>query len=447
MKVKNSWGCSSGFLMILFLLSIMLLSLSCSDKGDVTTEEGYYTCSMHPQVIQQEPGECPICNMKLTFVPAKKEKDSLEKKAEHGHGEHNMQKEKEKNQDSNKESFRFSLAEELLQNARVYTVPARSGSFTRIRSYSGHVDYNEDPDRLVIITTKYDGWIEKLFVSKEGQSINRGQLLMGVYSQQILAAKEEYVAAYVSLKKSYLAAGKSMDELIKDPILVASRRKLVYLDVPDSQISDLEKSGNAERLTYFKAPISGIITKKNVLQGSFIKSGQELFRIANLKTLWVFIHIFEKDLQFIKKGQRVLIKTNAFPDKEFSGTIDLIYPYLDRMTKDVKVRIVVPNYDLRLKPGMFTHVEVKSTLPGQVITIPEFSVIYSGEKNYVFISLGNGAFELRPVVVLERSEGRAVVSRGIDAKELVVANGQFLLDSEASLKEAMQKGQMAGHQH
>ena len=270
---------------------------------------------------------------------------------------------------------------------------------------------------------------------------------MGVYSQKILASKEEYLTTYQSLKNSYLSQGKDIKGLIKDPTLVASRRKLIYLDVPSSQITSLEKSGKADRLTYFRSPISGTLIKKNVLQGSFIKSGQELFRIANLKTLWVFIHIFEKDLPFVKKGQQVTIQTTAHPGKKFSGKIDLIYPFLDMKTRDLKVRIVVPNTNFILKPGMYANVKVKSTLPKSVITIPELSIIYSGEENYVFVSLGDGDFEVRPIVVLTRSDGKAVVSSGLSEKELVVSNGQFLLDSEASLKEALQKGQMTEHQH
>lgn len=439
MKLLTINRLSKQCLIILTLLSLFIFTeTNCTREATVSPEEGYYTCSMHPQVIQQEPGDCPICNMKLSFVEASKKKED--------HSKHDNQK-KEKHQKKKSNFFKFSLAQDLLQNAKIYTVPTKKERFTRFNSYSGHIDYNEDPDRLVIISTKYDGWIEKLFVSKEGQSIKKGELLMGVYSQKILASKEEYLTTYQSLKNSYLSQGKDIKGLIKDPTLVASRRKLIYLDVPSSQITSLEKSGKADRLTYFRSPISGTLIKKNVLQGSFIKSGQELFRIANLKTLWVFIHIFEKDLPFVKKGQQVTIQTTAHPGKNFSGKIDLIYPFLDMKTRDLKVRIVVPNTNFILKPGMYANVKVKSTLPKSVITIPELSIIYSGEENYVFVSLGDGDFEVRPIVVLTRSDGKAVVSSGLSEKELVVSNGQFLLDSEASLKEALQKGQMTEHQH
>jgi len=437
------------FLIIIVFIATSLFLISCSDDKNGDKDDGYYTCSMHPQVIQQEPGDCPICGMKLTFVPTDKKDESKEKKdgAHEGHKGHEQMEMTDKKSDKKNGTFKFSIRSELIQRANVYTVPAKKESFTRESDYSGHVDYNEDPNRLVVINTKYNGWIEKLYVTKEGQYIKKGQLLMGVYSQEILAAKEEYITTYQSLVNMYRAQDKDVADVLHDPILKASRKKLLYLDVPVDQIESMQETGEARRLTYYRSPIAGVVVKKNVVQGEFIKEGQELFRIADMSVLWVFFHVFEKDLDYIKKGQRVKITCKAYPDKSCSGRIDLIYPYLDMKTRDIKVRVVVNNRGRILKPGMYVKVAVESTIPQKVVTIPEQSIIYSGEKNYVFVSHGEGKFEVRPVVVLTRSDGRAVVKSGLKEKEMVVANGQFLLDSEASLKEAMEKGQMTGHQH
>ncbi len=433
------------FLMIIVFITTSLFLISCSDEKNGDKEEGYYTCSMHPQVIKQEPGDCPICGMKLTFVPSDKKDESKEKddKSHEGHNGHEEMGKIEKKDGS----FKFSIGSKLIQRANVYTVPAKRKTFTRESDYSGHVDYNEDPNRLVVINTKYNGWIEKLYVTQEGKYIKKGQLLMGVYSQEILAAKEEYITTYQSLVNMYKAQDKDVADVLHDPILKASRKKLLYLDVPVGQIDTMQKKGEAGRLTYYRSPIAGVVVKKDVIQGEFIKEGQELFRIADMKILWVFFHVFEKDLDYIKKGQRVNITCKAYPDKSCSGRIDLIYPYLDMKTRDIKVRVVVNNRGGILKPGMYVKVSVESTMPRKVVTIPEQSIIYSGEKNYVFVSHGDGEFEVRPVVVLTRSDGRAVIKSGLKEKEMVVANGQFLLGSEASLKEAMEEGQMTGHQH
>ena len=435
-------------IIIIFLIAITVIiaNVSCKKSGYVSPEEGYYTCSMDPQVIQQEPGDCPICGMKLTFQPAAKKKK---------HADHSKNNQSKNGKDKSKgeflgtqsKNFTFSLASNLLQNAKVYTVPAKKEKFTRENTYSGHIDYDESPNRLVIINTKYAGWIEKLYVSKEGQWVKRGSLLMGVYSQKILASKEEYITTYQSLKKLYESQGKSVEEFRKDRTLIASKRKLQYLDVPSAQINRMETTGVADKLTYYHSPISGVIIKKNVLKGSHIKPGMELFRVANLSRLWIFIHIFEKDLPFVKKGQQVEIQSTVYPDKKFKGKIDLIYPFFNMKTRDIKVRIIISNRKGILKPGMFVNVNVKSNITKNVVTIPDHSVIFSGEKNYVFVSLGDGDFEVRPVIVLTRSAGKAVISSGLKKNDMIVANGQFLLDSEASLKEALQKGKMTEHQH
>ncbi|HON79983.1 MAG TPA: efflux RND transporter periplasmic adaptor subunit [Spirochaetota bacterium] len=439
-NVSGAAAAAAVMLSLVFITGVM----NCKDSGRVSPEEGYYTCSMHPQVIQQEPGNCPICGMNLVFRSAGKE---TKHQVADNHNGHVPDAEEGRNT-GNGENFRFSLARDLLQNAEVYTVPAKRGKFIIKKTYSGHVDFNEDPDKLVVITTKYDGWIEKLYVSKEGQRIGRGQKLMGVYSPVILAAQEEYLTTFQSLKAMASARGSAGEGLHNDPTIIAMRRKLQNLDVSMSRIRSLETTGNARRLTYFYSPISGIIVKKTVLQGSFIKAGEELFRIANLRNLWVFIHIFEKDLSFIKKGQRVALHSTAYPERNFTGAIDLIYPFFDMKTRDVKVRIEVPNTGYALKPGMYVNVDVSTTVPGESVIIPELAIIYSGERNYVFVSRGEGEFEIRPVVVGAQSEGRAMISKGLVENDLVVANGQFLLDSEASLKEALEKGNITGtHNH
>ncbi|MDH4263441.1 MAG: efflux RND transporter periplasmic adaptor subunit [Spirochaetia bacterium] len=471
-----------------FLLFMTLAASSCKKKpeNNISKSEmsedvgGYYTCSMHPQVIEKEPGNCPICAMKLVYVEGKKiqhdhnvdiakaemyvcpmhpeiTKDKPGKcpickmtlvKMNHKHDEGKISGKTVKNN-----NFHFSVTTKVLTNANLLTTPAKKEKFSVKADYSGNIDYNEDPDRLVIVNTKYEGWVEALYVSKEGVNVGRGQLLMGVYSPSLLAAKEEYVTTYMSMKGLYVSQGKSGEELSaamkKDDTVSASRQKLKYLDVSENEINKLETDQKAGRLTYFYSPISGTIIKKDVLQGAYINSGQELMRIANLDQLWVYIHVFEKDLGFLHKGQKATMKISSYPDKEYIGNIDLIFPYLDPVTKDVKVRIVLPNSGGQLKPGMFADVNVQDSLPGLNIVIPDTAIIHSGDESYVFISEGSGNFEMRPVKIKISSNGRSVISGGLSENELVVMSGQFLLDSESSLKEAVSKGKagMEGMKH
>ena len=435
--------------LLLCLYLFLNFTVACNKDKHIHEGDGHYTCSMHPQVVQHEPGTCPICGMKLSFVeatPTNEKQDAKEGDQEHNHEGHNSE--------GQSKNFRFSLSKSMLTNSSLATVTAQSEVFLRKRKYSAHVDYNEGVNRLVIISTKYDSWVEKLYVSKEGQFFQKGKALMSIYSPDILAAKEEYLITLSAVKSMHAARtlntstskiqnqnkeNKIDKKIYEDPTLQAVRRKLRYMDISHAQIKQLEKHGKSGRHAYYPAPISGVIIKKNVLQGAFIKAGQEVLRIANLNKLWVFIHIFEKDLGFIKKGQKVQLKTNAYPNKKFSGRIDLIYPFLEPQTKDIKVRIVISNQNGLLKPGMFAQVEIESKLPGKSITIPDTSVIYSGEKSYVFVSLGNRTFELRPVEIKITSAGKALISKGLAEGDIVATNSQFFLDSEASLKEVISK--------
>jgi len=459
-----------------FSAMVLIIAGACNKKsGENISKEmsddkgGYYTCSMHPQVIEKEPGNCPICGMKLVYVEGKQIKhdhkrgDELKKTEMYVCPMHpevtqdkpgqcpicgmalvKMKPGQSGDKSAKPGNFHFSVTTKVLTNAKLLTIPAKKEKFSIKAEYSGNIDYNEDPDRLVIVNTKYEGWVEALYVSKEGVNVGRGQLLMGVYSPSLLAAKEEYVTTYMSMRGLYTAQGKSGDTLAeamrKDDTVLASRQKLKYLDVSENEISKLEADGKAGRLTYFFSPISGTIIKKEILQGAFINSGQELMRIANLDQLWVYIHVFEKDLAFLHKGQKAVLKISSYPDQEYTGFVDLIFPYLDPVTKDIKVRIVLQNSSGQLKPGMFTEVTLQDTLPGLNIVIPDTAIIHSGEKNYVFVSEGAGDFEMRPVKIKMSSDGKSVISSGLSENELVVMSGQFLLDSESSLKEAISKG-------
>ncbi len=421
-------------LQILFIAIFISISIfSCNKEKEVATNAGYYTCSMHPQVIKKEPGTCPICRMDLTYIETQLAKlenhEDLPTDTNH----------KKSNAANIPRAFRFSLTQTVLANANIATSPAKKEPFSRQAKYSAHLDYNEDPNRLVVVTTKYDGWVQKLFVSKEGQYVKKGQALMEIYSPSILAAKEEYVTTFHTLLSLFSSQDKPLDKVYKDPTLKAVRHKLLYLDVPQAEITRLEKGNQVAPRTYYRASISGVVVKKQVLQGAAIKAGQEIMRIANLSRLWAYIHVFEKDLPFIKKGQKVILKTQGYPDKEFKGYVDLIYPFLDTKSKDIKVHIIINNPQKILKPGMFAEVRMKQELKGEHIIIPDSAIIYSGNKSYVFISLGAGKFELRPLMVKLTSDGKALISSGLAENEQVVINSQFLLDSEASLKEAIHK--------
>ena len=390
-------------------------------------QDGYYTCAMHSQVISKEPGNCPICNMKLTHITP----DNME----------------EVTKGASDKNFYFSVATNLLQNSNIATTKVVKDNFKRITKYSAHVDYDESSDKIAAISIKYDGWVEKLYINREGQQVKKGQALMGIYSPILLAAKEEYKTALNIIRGMPNYAG----DIDSDPTIKATKQKLRYLDVSESEIRTIETTGIVSRLTTIHSPIQGIIAKKNIIQGVYITAGFEVFRIANLSSVWVLIHVFANDLEYIKSGDIATITPNGL-SIPLKGKVDLIYPFVDEMGKDIKVRIIINNINSLLKPGMFVDVLLHQQFKGQQIIIPDTSILYSGEKSYVFISRTDTQFELRTVKVLTTSNGQAVISEGLHENEKVVINGQFLLDSEASLKEEISKsgGQtnsMAGHNH
>lgn len=404
-------------------LTLALLVIASLLNGCKETEneksQNVYTCPMHPQVIQSEPGSCPICGMDLVKQ-----------------GDENNEADSSANHDN-----QFALGATALINANVMTHMAVVGSLDIKRRFSAHVDFNEGPRYLVSISTKYEGWVEALKVTREGQYVKKGQPLFALYSPEILAAKEEYLATYKAVSSAYNAGTDEVLSAEDNPTLKAAKRKLLYLDVPAAQITQIEKNLEAPRISWFYSPLSGVVIKKDLLQGAHIKAGQEVLRLANLSQVWVITHIFEKDLPFVKQGQKVKVKVRGYPGEVFEGRIDLIYPYLDKKTRDIKVRVVLPNHAGKLKPGMFAEVTINSSLKQKTVLIPETAVIYSGEKNYVFVSLGNRHFEVRAVDVLATSNGQAAISGGLKEQELVVVNGQFLLDSESSLKENLKMSQ------
>lgn len=424
-------------LLIMILITGSLVMARCNGSSDEAAKEGYYTCSMHPQVISQKPGTCPICGMDLTYIEAQQSdehKDHAEQhKNKNGEGSRETSSPEKAGNDTGKRVF--TLKKEMLANARLATSPVRVEPFSKEGRYTAHIDFNETPRRYVIINTKYDGWIEKLSISKEGDRVRKGGRLFGIYSPEVLAAKEEYITTRLALSEihSHGSVSENTQKLKNDPTLKAARQKLLYLDVPASDIERLDSLENAPRLTTYRSPISGVVISKKVVRGAHIRAGEEIMRIADLRRLWVFIHIFEHDLSFIKKGQKVTLRTKAYPGETYTGRVDLIYPFVNPETRDLKIRISVRNNSLKLKPGMFAEVEINSLLSESAHTIPSTAVIYSGSESYVFLSLGSGRFKLQPVTVKAVSDQRAMIT-GLSENELVVTNGQFMLDSEASMK-------------
>ena len=298
-----------------------------------------------------------------------------------------------------------------------------------VRTY-GHI--TPDETLTAQVNLKTSGWIEKLFVDFTGKYVKKGEPLFEIYSPDLVAAQEEYLVAHRALKRMPGGTGKGL--------IVSSRRRLLYFDVPESEIEAIEKSGKAKKTLMIRSPLSGFVIERKAEEGSYIKTGTKVFQIADLSRVWVDAHIYEYELSWIAKGQRAEMTLPYLPGRIFKGTVAYVYPYLQPKTRDLVIRLVFQNPEMALKPEMYADVFIKAALKGEGLMVPSEAVIRTGQRNVVFVSMGEGKFMPRDVLLgPSLDHGQVQVLAGLAAGESVVTSGQFLLDSESNLKEAVQK--------
>ncbi len=316
------------------------------------------------------------------------------------------------------------------QNMGIRTAVVKKGPLVHtIRTY-GHI--TPDETRTVQVSPKTSGWIEKLYVNFKGKFVEKGQPLFEIYSPDLVAAQEEYLVAYRNLNRLSSKSSKNL--------LGSALRRLRYFDVPESEIHEIEKSGIVKKSLKINSPFSGFVIQKNVEEGVFVKAGTMVFRIADLSRVWVEAHIYEYELPWVQEGQGAEMALSYLPGKVFSGKVTYVYPYLQPKTRDVVIRLEFKNPDMELKPDMYADVRIKSVTKGDGLIIPSEAVIRSGERNIVFVMLEEGKFVPRDVILGRSLDGgRIEILAGLVEGEPVVISGQFLLDSESKLKEAVQK--------
>ena len=315
----------------------------------------------------------------------------------------------------------------------VKTIAASVKPLQKIIRTVGRIEYDER--RIATVNTKFDGWIEKLYVDYTGRYVKKGEPLAEIYSPELVATQQEFLNV---LKWSKPGADKDSaigKMLSKDAeaITEAAKQRLRLWDINDAQIKKIEEAGKPIRTLTIYSPASGYVVQKTALQGMRVMSGEKLFDIADLSTVWIVSDIYEYEVHLMKTGQTAKISLSYFPGREFSSTIDYIYPSLAGETRTAKIRFTISNPGGQLKPQMFTNVEVKINL-GSKLVIPESAVIDTGIRQIVYVDKGEGYFEPREVMLGVKAEGMAEVLKGIKAGEKVASSGNFLIDSEAQLK-------------
>jgi len=316
----------------------------------------------------------------------------------------------------------------------VKTVEVAVRPLQKIVRTVGRIEYDER--RLATVNTKFEGWIEKLYVDYTGRYVKKGEPLADIYSPELFATQQEFInlLRWAGQKnkdtKDDLGVMLSRDA---EAIIEAAKQRLRLWDITDEQIKKIEETGKPIRTLTRYSPVNGYVVQKMALQGMRVMPGEKLFDIADLSTVWIIADIYEYELPLIKAGETARISLSYFPGKEFSSRIDYVYPTLSGETRTAKVRFSIPNPGGQLKPQMYTNVEVKINM-GKRLAIPEDAVIDTGTRQIVYVDRGEGYFEPREVTLGLRADGMVEVLRGLRAKERVASAANFLIDSEAKLK-------------
>lgn len=373
----------------------------------------YWVSPMDPGYVRDKPGKAP-CGMDLVPVYEDAEDEPA--------------------------AGVIAVSPQTLQTmgVRTATVPVEPLSRT-IRAVS-RVTFNERA--LTQVSTKINGWVEKLAVRATGDPIKKGQLLLEIYSPELVATQREYLLAL----QNWRTLARSPFPDVQDGarrLLEASRQRLLLWDISAAQIDALAATGQVSRTLSLTSPAAGIITKREVTAGQYVTAGQTLLEVADLSTVWVEADVYEYELPWIKVGQPATLTLTYLPGEAFPGRVQYIYPYLQGATRTARVRLTFPNPRLRLKPEMYGQVEIRVTAGQATPLLPSEAVLDTGAKQHVFLALGGGRFAPREIKLgLQGDDGRVQVLAGLHGGEEVVTSAQFLLDSESRFREAV--AQMLG---
>ena len=358
-----------------------------------------WTCSMHPQIREDEPGNCPICGMELIPLAKKKDNEDISPNA-------------------------VVLSASAMKIAEVETSVIKKKAPYKEVVLPGMV--KADERRIHELTAHFPGRIEKLYVNFTGQKVRKGQVLATIFSPELVTAQKELFEA-IKYKES------------NPQFYTASRNKLKLWLFTDKQIDEIEESG--EVLFYFKilSPGSGTVTKRNIAQGDHVMEGMSMFQIIDLRHLWLEFDAYESDIPWIKLGSKVNISIKSVPGKVFKSKVTFIDPVLNEKTRTTVVRAELDNKQGILRPGMFAQASIQSMLSnkGDVVMVPKSAVLWTGKRAVVYIKEDHGetfAFHYREITLGEDTGTYYVVEDGLHAGEEVVTNGAFKIDAAAQLK-------------
>jgi Cu(I)/Ag(I) efflux system membrane fusion protein len=386
--------------------------------------ENLYTCPMHPQVVQEGPGTCPICFMNL--VPKK----SANATTATG---------QQSNQAADSMSRMVHVTPRTRVMADVTTVKVAYRPVSSQLAVSGGVDYNEATHKIV--SARFGGRIEHLFVNVTGEQVRKGQPLMEIYSPELVTAQKEYLLSRESQPLISLPAANGLNdqegtkrrEEQAQRLVVASRKRLELLGMSQAQIAALERRGEIAYTTTVFAPSSGTVIERLVSEGQYVNEGTALLKIVDLSSVWVLANVYETDAYRIRSGMDMMVGGAALGGETLHGKVTFIYPTVDVQTRTVKVRGLFANPGNRLKPGMYVNATIRVS-GREVLAIPASAVVRTGERDLVYVEVEKNMFEAREVKLgIKDGDYYEVAGGELKVGDSVVEQGGYLLDSERKL--------------
>jgi membrane fusion protein, copper/silver efflux system len=405
-----------------------------------------YQCPMHPTYISDEPGNCPICGMELVPIKPPASLDSQKTGLENGMADMaGMPSDQPAASESEVPGYApVMIPQDRIQSMGITFAEARRMELDQSFRTFGRITYDET--RIHHLHTKFEGYIEALYANYVGQFVKQGAPLFSIYSPELYATQNEYLLALRARQQVPPVSGDDAFPAVGNVDLVAAaRQRLTLWDIGDDDIRELERTGKAIRALTIYAPVSGYVLQKTALQGLKVMPADNLYDIVDLSTVWVLADIYEVNLSLVRLGQPASITLAYQPGKTWRGRVAFINPTVDPATRTVKARLEFANPDNELKPDMYADVVIGGAR-ATGIAVPESAVIATGERNIVFVAMGNGLFEPREVTLGAQVRNLYEIKQGVSEGERVVTGANFLLDSESKLKASV-SGMVGEHKH
>jgi Cu(I)/Ag(I) efflux system membrane fusion protein/cobalt-zinc-cadmium efflux system membrane fusion protein len=374
-------------------------SASSGDSGE--RKVAYWVAPMDPTYIRDEPGNSP---MGMDLVPVYE--DELEGGAASG-------------------GSVVAIDPVVVQNMGVRIAPVVRGSLSRHVRTIGEIEVAEDS--LSVVNLRYSGWIEKIYVDETGEEVRKGQRLFDIYSPELVSAQDEYLLALRT-------AGED------SPLASSARKRLELWNLSDTQIQAIADAGESQRTVTIYAPRGGYVLHKNVVEGARITAGHDLYRIGDLASIWALAEVYEFDAPWVGEGQAATMELSFAPGETYAGHVSYVYPTLNETSRTLKVRLEFENPGLALRPGMFATVWIEAQRRDDVLMVPSESILHGGDRQTVFVAQGGGRYRSQSITTgLSGDNKHTEVLSGLAEGDQVVVSGQFLLDSESQLQEAVAK--------